>query len=340
MRAIATFVLVLLSATAHAERRVEVGVSVGGHAFSDSSELGVADHAMEPGPVSSGLLGVRFGLPLGKRLAIEAEASWIPTEDDVLGDEVSVYGLGAHARIDLLTGRLRPFVVVGIGALVLRSASAQMDNDADQAFHWGLGLRYALRSAIDLRIDSRHLIVPGRTHNGATSDYQTTLGASYRFGSNKGPPKPLPPPPPPPRIVTPVVVPEPAPAPIVEPPKPILEELAGIGFERDSWKIDVYSAPILERAFSLLDENPSLSVEIAGHTSSEGDPDKNLMLSLARAEAVKTYLVRRGIAADRILTVGHGSEQPIADNRTETGRRQNRRIEFRVLSQPRNPSVQ
>ena len=82
---------------------------------------------------------------------------------------------------------------------------------------------------------------------------------------------------------------------------------------------------------SILKENPELFVEMSGHTSMEGLPERNLDLSLRRAQAVKAYLVRRGIEDRRILTVGHGSDVPIADNNTEDGRRRNRRIEFRIL---------
>ena len=325
--------LLLVSATASAEpRRIEVGLVLGAHAFSENVELGVADHAMEPGPVSAGLLGARVALPLNKRFAVEGEASWIPTEDDVLGDEATVYGLAAHARFDILTGRFKPFLVAGVGGHILRSTSPQMDNDTDKALHTGIGARFAINNTLDVRLDSRHLIVPGRTKNGATSDYELSLGITYRFGKPK--PKPVPLPPPVIRIVEAPKPPPPPPPPVVvEPPKPpVIEELAGIGFERDSAKIDVYSAPILERAFKLLEENPTLSVEIAGHTSSEGNADRNLELSLRRAEAVKLYLVKRGIASSRILTVGHGVQIPIADNATDEGRRKNRRIEFRVLT--------
>jgi outer membrane protein OmpA-like peptidoglycan-associated protein len=319
--------ILLVSTSAHADRKLEVGVAIGGHAFSDSVELGVADHAMEPGPVSAGLLGARVALQLRERLAIEAELSWIPTEDDVLGDQATVWGLAAHARFDLLTGRVKPFLVGGIGAHVLRSTSPQMDNDADKALHWGTGLRYALKASLDLRFDARHLIVPSRTTNGATSDFEVTAGVTYVFGQHK--PKPLPPPPPRIEVVEPA--PPPPPPVVVEAPKPIIEELAGIGFERDSAVIDVYSAPILERAYALLERNPKLSVEISGHTSAEGDPDRNMLLSLQRAEAVKAYLIKRGIDSLRILTVGHGADVPIADNKTDEGRRKNRRIEFRVM---------
>ena len=320
-----TLFVLLLPAVASAEpRRFELGVAIGGHAFSTNTELGVADNMTEPGAESSGLLGLRAALPLARRIAVEAEAVAIPTKDDVLGDNATVYGLRAHARIDLLTGKFKPFVVAGVGLHTVRTESQQMDNDTDRAYHWGAGARYAITDKLDLRLDARHLIVPDRTKDGATSDYEVTAGITYRFGAKKPPPVVVyvePPPPPPP-------APEPPPPP---PPAPVIEELAGIGFELDSAKIDIASAPILERAFVLLEDNPNLSIEISGHTSAEGNAERNLSLSLRRAEAVKTYLVGRGISDERIQTIGHGSDVPIADNATPEGRVKNRRIEFRIL---------
>ena len=72
------------------------------------------------------------------------------------------------------------------------------------------------------------------------------------------------------------------------------------------------------------------TLRIEGHTDSTGKPDENKLLSQARADAVRAALVKRGIGADRLIAVGFGAENPIADNATEEGRAQNRRIEFRV----------
>ena len=73
------------------------------------------------------------------------------------------------------------------------------------------------------------------------------------------------------------------------------------------------------------------NVKIIGHTDSSGDAKKNEQLSLARAEAVKTYLIGKSIVAGRLSTAGLGSEKPVADNTTAEGRKKNRRIEFEVL---------
>jgi outer membrane protein OmpA-like peptidoglycan-associated protein len=345
------FVSLLLPAAAHADRRVELGIAIGGHSFSANTELGVADHMSEPGAESSGLLGLRVAIPFGRRLALEGEAVAIPTNDDVLGDEATVYGLRAHARIDLLTGKLKPFVVAGLGAHIVRSDSPQMDDDEDEAYHWGGGVRFAISDKLEARVDARHLIVPDRTRDGATSDYEVTAGMTYRFGATK-----------PPLVI---VRTEPGKTVVVqkivdldkdddgfvdtsdscidEPetkngwkdddgcPDHVIQELAGIGFELDSAQIDSASTPILERALAILKDNPNISMEISGHTSAEGHPERNLALSLRRAEAVKLYLVRRGISDARLHTVGHGADVPIADNATDAGRTKNRRIEFRIL---------
>lgn len=340
----------LLPAAAHADRRIELGVALGGHSFSTNTELGVADDMREPGANSNGLLGVRVAVPVTARIAAEAEAVAIPTEDDVLGDEAWVYGLRAHARIDLLTGRLRPFVVAGVGMHVVRSDSPQMDNDIDRAYHWGGGVRYALTDKLEARIDARHLIVPDRTTDGATSDFEVTAGITYRFGGTAPQPVYIRAAPEV-RVVEKVVDLDRDHDGFVDArdncpdnpetrngwrdddgcPDQVIQELGGIGFEHDSAQIDSASAPILERAFVLLKENPNIAIEISGHTSAEGNAERNLSLSLRRAEAVKGYLVKRGIADTRIHTVGHGSDVPLADNATEDGRIKNRRIEFRII---------
>ena len=321
----------LAAASADASPRIELGVALGGHDFSSTNELGAPDDDSFPGPQSAAMIGARVAVPLTDRLAIEGEGMIIPTGDDVKNDDVMVYGLRAHVRFDLLTGKVRPFLVAGAGMHILRTDSVQMYDDVDPAFHTGGGIRWAVTDSWDVRLDGRWLIVPDRTKNGATSDYESTIGVTYRFGhvdkvyvAPPPPPPPAPPPPPP-------VVAAPPPPPPPPPPAPVIEALAGIGFELDSAKIDKASEPILERAYDLLEKQPKIEIEISGHTSSEGDPDRNMKLSLARAEAVKDYLVKRGIAAERIQTVGHGSDDPIGDNTTDEGRRKNRRIEFRIM---------
>ena len=69
-------------------------------------------------------------------------------------------------------------------------------------------------------------------------------------------------------------------------------------------------------------------MEIRGYTDNTGKKTANMKLSQSRAESVKAWLVKKGIAADRITARGYGPDNPIADNKTKEGRAQNRRIEF------------
>jgi OOP family OmpA-OmpF porin len=105
----------------------------------------------------------------------------------------------------------------------------------------------------------------------------------------------------------------------------------GIYFDQGKATIRKQSNAVLEGAAKVLKEFPSISMEISGHTSSEGDKAFNDKLSQDRADAVKQWLVDKGIPADRIKTRGAGPDEPIADNKTAAGKAKNRRIEFKVL---------
>jgi len=88
---------------------------------------------------------------------------------------------------------------------------------------------------------------------------------------------------------------------------------------------------VLDRLTSFLQENSLIKLEISGHTSNEGDSQKNKALSLARAETIAQFLTQQGIESSRITTLGFGSEKPIADNNTLKGKKRNRRVEFRII---------
>jgi len=104
--------------------------------------------------------------------------------------------------------------------------------------------------------------------------------------------------------------------------------LEGVTFKTGSARLAPESKVILDQAYVTLVENPEVQVEIGGHTDTKGKRSTNLKLSLARANAVKTYLVGKGIAALRIRTKGYGPDKPVASNKTQEGRAKNRRIEF------------
>jgi outer membrane protein OmpA-like peptidoglycan-associated protein len=92
--------------------------------------------------------------------------------------------------------------------------------------------------------------------------------------------------------------------------------------------------PVLEEVARLMRENPEVQVEIHGHTDGVGSDDANQSLGMKRAEAVKQYLVNKGVETDRLIPKTFGESKPIDTNDTELGRARNRRIEFhQVLKQ-------
>ncbi|MFO0693910.1 MAG: OmpA family protein [Polyangiales bacterium] len=107
--------------------------------------------------------------------------------------------------------------------------------------------------------------------------------------------------------------------------------LDGITFAFDSAEILPESEPTLERALSLLRDNPDARIEIGGHTDDVGDARHNLRLSQQRAETVRRWLVQHGIPQGRLVARGYGATSPRAPNDTEEGRARNRRIEFTHL---------
>lgn len=104
--------------------------------------------------------------------------------------------------------------------------------------------------------------------------------------------------------------------------------LRNIFFDFDKADLKPESDVELQEVLRLLRENPRWRVEVEGHTDSVGSAAYNQVLSQRRAEAVRRYLIQRGIAADRITARGYGASRPIADNRTEAGRALNRRTEI------------
>jgi len=106
--------------------------------------------------------------------------------------------------------------------------------------------------------------------------------------------------------------------------------LEGVTFETGSSRLTRDSERMLEKVFIALVANPTLNVEIAGYTDNTGSLQTNYNLSRARAEAVRSWLVRRGIPATRLTAVGMGPRDPVASNATSEGRARNRRIEFHI----------
>jgi OOP family OmpA-OmpF porin len=103
-----------------------------------------------------------------------------------------------------------------------------------------------------------------------------------------------------------------------------------IRFESGRATIDPDSAGLLDRLIETALRCPTVNIEIAGHTDTDGEDAFNQALSEKRAQAVSDYLVKAGLPADRFTATGYGSTQPVATNDTDEGKAQNRRIEFTV----------
>jgi outer membrane protein OmpA-like peptidoglycan-associated protein len=107
--------------------------------------------------------------------------------------------------------------------------------------------------------------------------------------------------------------------------------LQNIQFEFNSAALTADSETGLQILTAFLKRNPDLKVELAGHTDNVGNAAANQKLSEQRAKAVYDYLVQHGIAASRLSYKGYGQTQPVADNSTADGRRQNRRTVFTII---------
>ncbi len=108
--------------------------------------------------------------------------------------------------------------------------------------------------------------------------------------------------------------------------------IKGIEFDFGKATIRKSSSALLNEAVKVLTQYKELHVAITGYTDDVGERQANLDLSAARAASVKEYMVAKGIDSGRIDTQGAGPDNPIADNKTDKGRQQNRRIEFKLVT--------
>ncbi len=107
--------------------------------------------------------------------------------------------------------------------------------------------------------------------------------------------------------------------------------LNSIRFEQGKFALLPESFEELDRLAELLAANEGMEIQVNGHTDNQGDPAKNVTLSENRVKAVQEYLVKKGVAAARMRGQGFGGSQPIASNKQEYTRKQNRRVEFEIV---------
>lgn len=138
--------------------------------------------------------------------------------------------------------------------------------------------------------------------------------------------EPAPPAPEPAYVAPPAPAPAAYVAPVPMPPQKLV--LEGVNFDFDKATLRQEDIAIIDKDVTGLDKWGNVNIEVAGHTDSRGSDKYNMKLSQRRAEAVRNYLISKGIAADRLTAKGYGESQPIADNATDEGRFKNRRVEL------------
>jgi outer membrane protein OmpA-like peptidoglycan-associated protein len=131
----------------------------------------------------------------------------------------------------------------------------------------------------------------------------------------------------------PVKVAAPAPEPEPAPPKTetiVLSDAKDVLFAFDKYDLSESAKASLVEISTRLKGASLVSVQVAGHTDSKGSDAYNQTLSERRAQSVSAFLTSQGIAADKLSVVGYGESQPVADNNTDEGRAENRRVELHV----------
>lgn len=108
-------------------------------------------------------------------------------------------------------------------------------------------------------------------------------------------------------------------------------DLRNVFFETGKYELKAESSNELNYIVDILNKNPTIKIKVSGHTDNVGQAESNRILSENRAKAVLEYFVSKGILKERLSSVGYGSEKPISENETESGRAQNRRTEIEIL---------
>lgn len=373
------------SGRAHAApREYELGIFVGAHLWNPDQGFGYL------GPQSkldhTAAFGLRLGLGLHPRFALEAELALSPTTTMPLTDGANtakVMGVGyrLHGLVHFATGRVRPYLTIGGGGLsTTTSDSLIVLAHNGYTIDGGLGLKVDVKPNWGLRLEGKALLSPGNPDAAAiVPNGEVTLGLYGRFGAPTPPPKPALPPegdadndgvtnavdacPEQAGVAAskgcPVApgdadgdgfpdatdkcplqaevkndwadddgCPDEAPPPAL---RGVVGPLSGVSFASDKADLLPESYPALDRVLQALLVTPLAKLEIAGYTDNSGTTEVNHELSQKRADAVKAYLISKGVDPARLMAKGYGEEKPVADNSTPEGREKNRRVELHLL---------
>jgi OOP family OmpA-OmpF porin len=323
---ISTVFVVLLPAFARAEIREG--------SFELNPFFGYCTGATSPVLCHKSVYGIRAGYAITKNWEIEGAF-------DYMHDAAEMFHADALYHFMPENESFHPFVAAGVGEAHVRPRHSESYTTAMADF--GVGFKYFLTKTVAVRADFRDVI----THS---NNAVLTAGLTFAFGGKTAAPAPEPEPvsPPTPPAPKPELKPEPVPAPVPKPepvapppPAPAAEPikiiLEDVHFEHDSAKLTPAAKEILDRDIAGLKENSGVRVEIQGHTSAVGSALYNMKLSWKRADAVKDYLAKAGIAPERMTTVGYGKTKLEVPElrpykRQSKAARTNRRVHFEIIA--------
>lgn len=258
---------------------------------------------------------LRFGKPVNQWLDIQLGASHARANTDHNGDMwQTLYGV--DALLMLSRDRVRPFVLLGVGGERdhVSLPLVGLRNDTSWYYQGGVGLQFAINDRWSAQADARW--VRGNPDSGKfgfdkSLTRYVTFGLSYALQPPPAPPAPPAPMPEP----TPAPTPAPTEAPPPPPPPPARFEKVTMAAESlfafDSAKLSM-PQPKLDEIADTLQQNPSLTdITITGYTDRIGSKKYNQKLSERRANAVREYLVSKGVDGSRLKAVGRGEDNPV-----------------------------
>lgn len=250
-------------------------------------------------------------------------------------DNYSSDAYGVDLKLGLPKGNWLPYARIGYAHTSSSGSTPEISGDD---VHGGVGLEF--KFAPSWGVNAEVTGSSAKSNGYKLNNENVSVGLRYYFGAKNTAPAPVVAKPEPIAEPAPAPIPvaEPAPAPAPQPRdnwKTILTEkpviLEGAHFATNSAKLFKTADVKLNEVVNAAKTYSEVKLEVSGHTDSTGKKAFNQKLSERRAASVKAWLVKHGVAADRIKTVGYADSKPIANNKTKSGRAANRRVEVRYV---------
>ncbi|ROM96856.1 OmpA family protein [Pseudomonas brassicacearum] len=227
------------------------------------------------------------------------------------------FGLKSQYHFGTVGDAIRPYVEGGVqhGSMTNVAADGHTGRDKSTYLTTGAGAKWYMTDNLYARagVEADYKLDSGRW------DYQALIGLGVNFGGTGGKVAPAP--------VAAAPAPEPAPeAPVAE----VVRVQLDVKFDFNKAVVKPNSYGDVKNLADFMKQYPNTTTVVEGHTDNVGPDAYNQKLSQRRADAVKQVLVKDGVEANRVHSVGYGKSRPIADNSTDAGRAANRRVEAQV----------